>query len=300
MVDADVLANLRRVDVDMDEAGVLGVGGLVAGRPVGEAHAYGDDQIGAGLGQNRGFVAVHAGHAEVARMRGRYRGQPHHRATDDRVNLLGEAQQLITGSRGDHAATTVDVGALGCFYHLGCRCQLGNRGQGRSRQRQRLGWSKLSHGGLDVFGDVYQHRAGPAAGGNHKGFGQNAGQLADVADDEAVLGDRDGDADDVHFLEAVLAQQRRGDIAGDCHQRYRVQVGGGDAGDQVGGAGARGRNHHADPPGGAGIAVGGMRRALLVRRDDMLDLVGVLVKLVVDVQYRAARVAKHHIDAMPD
>ncbi len=51
----------------------------------------------------------------------------------------------------------------------------------------------------------------------------------------------------------------------------RVEHGRGDAGDEVGGAGAGGGHADADLAGGAGVAVGHVRGALLVADEDVVD-----------------------------
>ena len=70
-VDRDVLADLGRVDVDVDLARVRRVGLEVAGDAIVEAHAEREQQVGF---LNRGVdpgLAVHAHHAEVQRVRRR-------------------------------------------------------------------------------------------------------------------------------------------------------------------------------------------------------------------------------------
>ena len=74
----------------------------------------------------------------------------------------------------------------------------------------------------------------------------------------------------------------------------RVELGGGDARDQVGGAGAAGAQADADLAAGAGIAVGRVRRALLVAHQDVADL-RVVVPDVVERQDDAAGVAEDDV-----
>ena len=153
--------------------------------------------------------------------------------------------------------------------------------------------------GLDhVLGQVDQHRTGPPGPGDMEGLVDGLGQLVDVLHQVVVLGAGPGDADDVHFLEGVVADQGGGHLAGDDHDGDGVQVGRSDAGHRVGGPGAGGHQGHAHLAGGPGIAVRRMDRGLLVAHQDMLDLrrPG---ELVIDVQDHAPGVAEDVFHLFP-
>ena len=149
----------------------------------------------------------------------------------------------------------------------------------------------------DVDRDVDDHRAGPAGGGDVEGLVDDPRQLGRVLDQVAVLDDRQRDAGDVGLLEGVGADEVAAHLPGDGDQRRRVQVGVGDAGDQVGGAGAAGGHADADLAGGAGVAVGGVRRALLVAHEDVAQLLGV-VEGVVERDGDAAGEAEDDVAAL--
>ena len=80
------------------------------------------------------------------------------------------------------------------------------------------------------------------------------------------------------------------DLAGDADDGDGVEHGGGDAGDQVGGAGAAGGHADADAARGARVAVGHVRGALLMAHEDVVD--GKLAQRVVDGQDGAAGIAE--------
>ncbi len=105
-----------------------------------------------------------------------------------------------------------------------------------------------------------------------------------------MLGDRQGDAGDVDLLEGIGADDRRGYLAGDGHDGRRVHIGRGQAGDQVGRAGARGGDADAHLAGGAGIAIGGVGRSLLVAHQDVVDrIVG---QRVIEMDHRPPEMPK--------
>src|SRR5699024_22880 len=136
--------------------------------------------------------------------------------------------------------------------------------------------------------------------GDGKGFPDHVGQIGGPADQVVTLGDGHGDAGDVHLLEGVLANETLAHVDGDKDNGGGVHIGGGDAGGQVGGAGAGSGKAYAHLAGRAGVAVGGMGGALLMGRQDVTDLVLVPVELqlVVNIQNGAARVTEYGIHTL--
>ncbi len=228
------------------------------------------------------------------------------RPGDRDLGLLGEGEQLVPRLRVEDAVAGEDHRPLG----------LGDLGRGqlqlprvavhvRAEARQPgddlvlgrvLGARLLLEG---VLGDVDVDRAGTAGPGDVEGLGDDARQLVRVAHQVVVLRHRQGDAVDVDLLEGVLADQRRRDVAGDRDHRDRVEERGPDAGDQVGRAGTRGAHADADAAGDAGVAVGGVRAALLVADEDVAEL-RVVAEDVVERQDDAARIAEEDVDALAE
>ena len=97
-----------------------------------------------------------------------------------------------------------------------------------------------------------------------KGLRHNAGDVVGVLDQIAVLGKGGHSAGDVDLLENVPAQQMAGDLAGNSHHGNGVQIGSGNAGEQVGGSRAGG--DHADPHlAGDPVIAGGHVPGVLLR-----------------------------------
>ncbi|CAA7626911.1 conserved hypothetical protein [Magnetospirillum sp. UT-4] len=302
-VDRHVLVDGTGVDVDVDLLGIRREGVEPPGDAVVEAGADIDHQIAAVHGQVGLVGAVHAEHAQRLRIRAREAAQAHQGLGAGEAGHAHELGQQLAG-RGagiDHAAADVEQRPLGVGDHVDRLLD----GLDVALHRRLVFGLELARPlvlalGLDhVLGQVDQHRAGTAGAGDVEGLVHGAGQIVDVLDQVIVLGARPGDAGDVGFLEGVVADQAGRHLAGEAHQRHRVAQGIGQAGDGVGGAGARGDQHAADLAGGAGVALGGMHGGLLVTDQHVLEAV-LLEQLVVDGQYRAARIAEEHLDALVD
>ncbi len=111
-----------------------------------------------------------------------------------------------------------------------------------------------------------------------------------------MLGDGQGNARDIDFLEGIGAEELGGDLAGDADHGNGVHHGGGDAGDEVGGAGAGGSDGDADFAGGAGVSVSHMGGSLLVADQDVVDRI--FAQSVVDGQDGATGIAEHMANAL--
>ena len=106
------LAELGRVDVDVDDLGLGGEGADLAGDPVVEAAAQGDEQIGLLHGGDGGVVAVHAGHAQAQRVAVGEGAAGHEGGDHGDAGALGQRAQGLGGTRLQDPAAGVDDGAL--------------------------------------------------------------------------------------------------------------------------------------------------------------------------------------------
>ena len=112
-LDGDVLADLGRVDVDVDDPGIRRVGPDVAGDPVVEAHPDRDQQVGA---LDRAVDVLPAVHAHVAvgeRVRLVHRADAEQRPGDRDLRLLGERPQVVPGLGVEDAVAGEDDRPLG-------------------------------------------------------------------------------------------------------------------------------------------------------------------------------------------
>ena len=286
------------VDVDVHDLGVFGELADLARDPVVEPAADGQNQVGVADGHVGGIGAVHAEHADPERIVGRETAQGHERGRDRDVEGPGQPEQFLVGAGSDDPAAGVNDGFLGAAHHLrhlGHLLGVGGVGGVVAAHLDGFRIMVFGHGPLDVLGQVDEHRARPAGGGQIEGLLDDPGQIPHVLDQIVVLGAGAGDADDVHFLEGVVADQRGGHLAGDDDHRHRVHVGGGDAGYGIGGSGARGHQAYADLARGPGIAVRGMDGSLFVPYQHMTQ--GVARQLIVNVDDRPSRKAEYDFHA---
>ena len=257
------LRQLVRIDVDLNDAGCRGEAGLLPDPALGEARPQRQDEVRALRGLVGVGVSVHADHAQPERVILGHRPLALEAGHERHPEPLRQLAHHRRGPAAPHPAAQVQQRALGAHEQVHRLGQGGRRGRTR-----RLGGNGAVSGRdareLDVPGDVDQDRAGSAGAGQVKCLGQRLAECARLADHAASLGDGRGDGRDVGLLEGAGARLRGGDVSGDGHQRHAIVERVGDAGDEVGRAGARGGQAHAHPAGRVGIALGRVGRDLLV------------------------------------
>jgi hypothetical protein len=112
-----------------------------------------------------------------------------------------------------------------------------------------------------------------------------------------VLGNGQGNASYVRFLESVAADEVNGNLAGDADDGGRVHHGRRNTRNQVGGSRAGGRHRHADFTGGAGVAIGHVGCALLVADENVVN--GIVEHGVVNRHNSPAGIAKDNLNPFP-
>ena len=157
---------------------------------------------------------------------------------------------------------------------------------------------KFVFGSGDILRDIKEYRAGTAAFRNTERPPDHRGQILNISDDRTVFGNGHGDARDIHLLEAVLSEQGDADVAGKCHDRYRVHISGRNACDQVCSSGAGCGKHNAGLTGCPGIAVSRVGRALLMGRQDVTDFVLMMVKRIIDIEDRTPGITENRIHSL--
>src|ERR1700733_325818 len=222
------------------------------------------------------------------------------RAGDGDLLAFGEGEHLSFGAGVCDPVAGEDDGLLCGFDEFD---GLFNRGGFGAQHRVRAvggggGGFEVERRGclLRVLRYIHKYRTWTPGFCDLQGFADGGGDVFGAGDEEVVLGGGQGDAGDVDLLKRVAPEDFAADLAGDRHNGNAIEHGGGDAGDEVGGTGAGGGDADADLAGGAGVAVGHVRGALLVAHEDVVD--GELAQGVVGGEDGSARVAEDFVHAL--
>ena len=108
-----VLPDLRGVELDVNDLGAAREGRQVAGDPVVEPEADPDDEVGLLDGAVHVHLAVHAGHAEMQRVRLGKGADAEQRRDDRDAGALGQLAELAVGVAQDDAVARHDQRPLG-------------------------------------------------------------------------------------------------------------------------------------------------------------------------------------------
>ncbi len=102
------LADLGRIDVDMDDLGVRREFGKLARHAIGEARTASDDQVGFGHGEVGVLGAVHAHEAEVQRAGRRESALAHERGDNGQLKHFGKTNEFVRCAGGHDTAANVE------------------------------------------------------------------------------------------------------------------------------------------------------------------------------------------------
>jgi len=255
------------IDVDVDDSGFGRKFAHIAGDPVIETNAHGDEQIRFLNRIVRVGRTMHAEHFQGQRIGLRKSAQTHERRGDRRLDLVRQSAQRIGRIAGDDPAAGEDDRPVRFGDQRGGLLNLLwmplDRGPIAAHARL-LGIGRLGGSLLDIFGHIHQHRPRSTGPGDIKCGFQNRRKFVDILDQIVVFGDGAADAEHIRFLERVIADQMAGHLAGDGHQRDRIHVGRGQPGHQVGGTRPGGGHADAHLAGSTGKTIRRMRRSLFM------------------------------------
>ena len=229
----------------------------------------------------------------------------HQGGGDGQLMATGQLGQRLMNARGNGTTTHVKQRALSSLDQIQGRFQGEGIGLNRATEACRNHRTGLHRDVIElllahILGDIDQHRAWTPRGSNEEGLCNDGSQIGRVTHHPGVLHDRQGDAEDIGFLESISANRRAGHLTGDHHHGHRVHLGGGDAGHQIGGTGARRTKTDPNLSSGTGVGIRSMGTGLLMAHQDVANPALLLSNMqrVVDRQDRAAGIAKNRVNAM--
>mmetsp|Transcript_1469 Transcript_1469/g.3532 ORF Transcript_1469/g.3532 Transcript_1469/m.3532 type:complete len:589 (+) Transcript_1469:609-2375(+) len=297
-----VLADLRRVDVDVHNRRAIRKRLELAGDAVVEAHAERQQQISLIDGVVGVHGAVHAKHAEAEFFVGEgIRTQAHESLHDGNAERLGELR---------HLSPAVDAPSTNVHHRRLCLLdsvedRLGVRARRRrglppevAAQLQRHVPRRHGHRLLDVLRDVDEHGTRASGACKEERLSDDARDVLDAHDEVVVLGDGPADFDDRRFLERVRSNHAAWHLPCDGNHGHAVEHGIGEPGDEVGCPRSGGGDAHADVSGCFGVPFGGEHLPLLVTAQDVSYGVAARERLV-DFHRRASRVSEERVNTLP-
>ena len=280
-----ITADLARIDVNVDE-----LRGWHAEREaripraaIGfrKPGAQSDHVIGLAAFLVDEFCPPEARHAKHQRMVVGQRALPHQAVRDRQTEVVDKLPQFGAGVRQDDAASGIDHRILRRADRLDdpCRGFVVDR-----RPMQRLGvvrepreQARVDFLGKDVHGHGYQHRSRPPTLGESERLLDDFRKQVRPLDAPGALHERPVDlilrgvGVEIHFLVRMLAVIVARHVARNNHHRDRIKRGVRNAGRGVGQPRPEVAQQHRSLALGARVAVGHVRRDLLVARIDELD-----------------------------
>ena len=296
-----VLANLRGIDVDVHDGGALRERLELTRHAIVEAHAEGEQEVARVDGVVGVDGAVHAEHVEAQGIARRVATKTHEGVGDGDARRLDELLEL--GGGVEAAAAGVHDGTLRLLDHVEHLLHL-RRGGGRGEAAEVAVQAHLGppvrhrHLLLDILGDVDEHGAGTAGGGEEERLANDTGNILHVHHQVVVLGDLTGDLHGGRLLERVRADHAPGHLTGDGHHGHGVEQRVRETGHEVRRAGTGCRDAHANLARALGVALRGKHLALLVAAQDVAHARHGLGQRLVDLHRRATGVREDAIDAL--
>ena len=260
-----------------------------------------DDEIGAAAGVVRDRQAPESGLAEQQRMILVQAALPHQRVRHRHVERVGERRELGGRARRQHAAAGVEHGSLGGGERLDDPAR-GRRIERRPRDRRRR---LLERAGRDrprrCPSARRPARARAARLRQMERALENPREVLDAIDAIHALAERPVDLElarvvvEVDLLMRMPSVEVRLHVAGDHDHRNRIERRVGHAGRRVRQSGPEMRQHDAGLAGGARVAIGGVRRGLLVPGRHEPD--AALAERIEHPDDGVPAQAEHHLDA---
>ena len=269
-----VLVDFRRVNVHVDNLGLLGVCIQVACHTVVETHTYGNQHITfVGL-DIRAEVAVHPQHPLVQRMVGR-NGRKSKQCTSARnVRFFQESNQFCLRITQFHSLTNQDKRLLGGIDQIGSMLEfhpVGIRNRVIATDKVKVNRFIIHHFHLCVLGKVKHHRTRTTALGDIESTSHRPSHIFRPTDLIAPFTDRLGYTHQIDFLKRIRTQERSSHLSRNHHNRRTVYHGIRHTRNRIGCPGATGYQAHTHLTRYTGKALSRMGSTLFVANQNVVQ-----------------------------
>ena len=286
----------------MHHFGLPNISGGIARYAVVETHSDGNNYVGF-AGQDIGaVVAVHSEPSHVVWVVNRHGRKAKQRTGAGNVGFFNEGFEFVHCARNQHAVAKQNIGFFGVVNQFGGASQVfffGNEARFVAGQTLNFFVFKrfVREARLRVAGEINDHWPRLARPRNVKCFGHDFWHFVGVGDLVVPLANGRGNANHVGFLKSIGAEQRGAHLAHNAHQRGAINDGIGNGRDEVGATWPRRNQAYPYFAARAGVALGGVSRALFVPHQNVVEAVHVAMKRVVGGHNGSAWVAKNGIYA---
>ena len=298
-----VLVQLRGINVNVHNLGILGKRLDMSGDPVVKPHSQCDQQIAIADGIIGVRCAVHPQPIHRLFMLGRNRTNSHDRGRYRDASLGNKVLQFFAGVRRHNATTGIDDWSV---RELDGGRDLTNRFTGYRGKAGIVTWQV--HRGihlqvgqvveLDILGHVHQHWAGTTTLADVKGFLHDPWQVGNLRHQVMVLRDPTTNFDHGRLLECVTTNCLGRNLACDAKDGNAVEFGICDGRHQIRGTRAAGCHHHPDFPRAAGVTLGREGAALLMSGQDRANRLAIPGQCLMHRHAAPARIREKQIDPM--
>ena len=294
----DILVDLSRIDIDVQDLCIRCKGLRIGDHTIRKSGAESDQKITFAHADIGGLGTVHTDHTGIVVCRTVISALAHQTVAYRSIHLLYKLSQFRRSTGDDRTTAHIDERALGSLQQFQCIIDIGIRITLRLWNQIRFFFLIFTLCSGHILGNIYQHRPGSSALCDRKRLADGVGQFGHILYNETMLGDRHRHPGDIHFLESILAQPGKGYICRDRYQRNTVHIRCSDTGYQVGRSRSGSCHTYTHFAGRSRITVCRVCRALLMTGQHMVDLIGMLIQLIINIQDRTARITEYSIHAL--
>src|SRR5579864_6161422 len=275
-IDFHVLVDFCAVDFNVNLACIARISAKITSHAIIKAHTNSNKQVGFLNSVVNPNFAVHTHHAEVKRIGGREAADAEQRHGDGIIAGAHKLFKCAHRARNHNTVASKNNRALRVVeqFDSAIKFSLIKTGALALRRKLRRGSLPIKLGSclLSIRGNVDENGTRPAGIRNRERLAHAPRNVLRTRHNDVVLRNRHRNTGDVDLLKRIGAEHLAAHLPGNAHNGRRIEHGSCDAGDHVGRARTGSSHGHANAATGARIAIGHMRRALLVTYENVVKL----------------------------